>query len=210
MPKQACWGAPQGLHLPHTPLPLFAPGPQRRVTSIFGGDPKPPAGGNPDSNTLISDMTTVICLDDYHSLDREGRKREAVTALDPRAQNFDLMYEQVGPWEWTPLGTGVGVRGRRPGSGGTSAAGWQRGKRGGEEAASKGESGGVPAGAAAAAEAAAGTARQRSAGTAKRRAIPALAAWVRHPASQPLYSLRSLPPRAPLCDPSPLSRRSRP
>jgi uncharacterized protein YdeI (YjbR/CyaY-like superfamily) len=46
----------------------------RRVTGIFGGDPKPPAGGNPDSNTLISDMTTVICLDDYHSLDREGRK----------------------------------------------------------------------------------------------------------------------------------------
>ena len=28
------------------------------------------AGGNPDSNTLISDSTTVICLDDYHSLDR--------------------------------------------------------------------------------------------------------------------------------------------
>ena len=27
-------------------------------------------GGNPDSNTLISDMTTVICLDDYHCLDR--------------------------------------------------------------------------------------------------------------------------------------------
>jgi len=46
----------------------------RRVTGIFGGDPKPPAGGNPDSNTLISEMTTVICLDDYHSLDREGRK----------------------------------------------------------------------------------------------------------------------------------------
>ena len=37
----------------------------RRVTGIFGGDPKPPAGGNPDSNTLISDMTTVrirLCL----------------------------------------------------------------------------------------------------------------------------------------------------
>jgi uridine kinase len=52
-------------------------------------------GGNPDSNTLISDMTTVICLDDYHSLDRGGRKRESVTALDPKAQNFDLMYEQI-------------------------------------------------------------------------------------------------------------------
>ena len=40
-------------------------------------------------------MTTVICLDDYHRLDREGRKREAVTALDEKAQDFDLMYEQV-------------------------------------------------------------------------------------------------------------------
>lgn len=52
-------------------------------------------GGNPDSNTLISDMTTVICLDDYHSLDRQGRKKESVTALDPKAQNFDLMYQQI-------------------------------------------------------------------------------------------------------------------
>lgn len=67
----------------------------RRVTGIFGGDPKPPAGGNPDSNTLISDMTTVICLDDYHCLDRNGRKEAKVTALAPEAQNFDLMYEQV-------------------------------------------------------------------------------------------------------------------
>eukprot|EP00232_Nephroselmis_pyriformis_P025315 CAMPEP_0182860612 /NCGR_PEP_ID=MMETSP0034_2-20130328/5007_1 /TAXON_ID=156128 /ORGANISM="Nephroselmis pyriformis, Strain CCMP717" /LENGTH=398 /DNA_ID=CAMNT_0024992425 /DNA_START=20 /DNA_END=1216 /DNA_ORIENTATION=- len=67
----------------------------RRMTTIFGGSPKPPAGGNPDSNTLISDMTTVICLDDYHSHDRKGRAAEGVTALDPRAQNFDLMYEQV-------------------------------------------------------------------------------------------------------------------
>ncbi|EFN55598.1 phosphoribulokinase precursor, partial [Chlorella variabilis] len=67
----------------------------RRVTGIFGGEPKPPSGGNPDSNTLISDMTTVICLDDYHSLDRNGRKEAGVTALAPESQNFDLMYEQV-------------------------------------------------------------------------------------------------------------------
>lgn len=40
-------------------------------------------------------MTTVICLDDYHSLDRNGRKREGVTALDPKAQDFDMMYEQI-------------------------------------------------------------------------------------------------------------------
>lgn len=68
----------------------------RRVTGIFGGVPKPPSGGNPDSNTLISDMTTVICLDDYHCLDRNGRKEAKVTALAPEAQNFDLMYDQVG------------------------------------------------------------------------------------------------------------------
>ena len=68
----------------------------RRVTGIFGGVPQPPAGGNPDSNTLISEMTTVICLDDYHSLDRNGRKEAKVTALAPESQNFDLMYSQVG------------------------------------------------------------------------------------------------------------------
>eukprot|EP00877_Chromochloris_zofingiensis_P003119 jgi/Chrzof1/12808/Cz07g08080.t1_PRK[v5.2] len=67
----------------------------RRMTSIFGGSPKPPQGGNPDSNTLISDMTTVICLDDYHCLDRKGRAEKGVTALAPEAQNFDLMYQQV-------------------------------------------------------------------------------------------------------------------
>jgi len=66
----------------------------RRITQCFGGDPQPPAGGNPDSNTLLSDLTTVVCLDDYHSLDRTGRQKEGVTALDPKAQNFELMYEQ--------------------------------------------------------------------------------------------------------------------
>ncbi|KAF5477853.1 hypothetical protein F2P56_004466 [Juglans regia] len=67
----------------------------RRLTNVFGGAAEPPKGGNPDSNTLISDTTTVICLDDYHSLDRTGRKEKGVTALDPRANDFDLMYEQV-------------------------------------------------------------------------------------------------------------------
>ncbi|GAV66641.1 PRK domain-containing protein [Cephalotus follicularis] len=67
----------------------------RRLTSVFGGAAEPPKGGNPDSNTLISDTTTVICLDDYHSLDRYGRKEKKVTALDPRANDFDLMFEQV-------------------------------------------------------------------------------------------------------------------
>ncbi|OEL23140.1 Phosphoribulokinase, chloroplastic [Dichanthelium oligosanthes] len=67
----------------------------RRLTSVLGGGAEPPRGGNPDSNTLVGDAATVICLDDYHSLDRAGRKARGVTALDPRANDFDLMYEQV-------------------------------------------------------------------------------------------------------------------
>lgn len=41
------------------------------------------------------DFITVICLDDYHSLDRKQRKEAGVTALNPQANNFDLMYEQI-------------------------------------------------------------------------------------------------------------------
>ena len=50
----------------------------RRLTDLFG-----------------EDLITVICLDDYHSLDRKQRKETGITALDPRANNFDLMYEQI-------------------------------------------------------------------------------------------------------------------
>ncbi len=50
----------------------------RRLTDLFG-----------------KEFMTVICLDDYHSLDRKGRKAAGVTALNPKANNFDLMYEQV-------------------------------------------------------------------------------------------------------------------
>lgn len=50
----------------------------RRLSDIFGAE-----------------MLTVICLDDYHSLDRKGRKAAGVTALNPKANNFDLMAEQV-------------------------------------------------------------------------------------------------------------------
>jgi len=67
----------------------------RRMTNLFGGSAKPPPGGNPDSNTLSSDTTTVLCLDDYHCHDREGRKVAKVTALDPKAQDFELMYSQT-------------------------------------------------------------------------------------------------------------------
>jgi len=67
----------------------------RRMTNLFGGTSAPPPGGNPDSNSLISDTTTVLCLDDYHCHDREGRKKAKVTALALTAQNFDLMYTQT-------------------------------------------------------------------------------------------------------------------
>ncbi len=50
----------------------------RRLTDLFG-----------------EEFMTVICLDDYHSLDRKGRKKAGVTALNPKANNFDLMYEQI-------------------------------------------------------------------------------------------------------------------
>ena len=72
----------------------------RRLTSIFGGETVGPLGGGFDNggwetNTLVSDLTTVICLDDYHLNDRNGRKESGLTALDTRENNFDLMYEQV-------------------------------------------------------------------------------------------------------------------
>ncbi|NJR57908.1 MAG: phosphoribulokinase [Cyanobacteria bacterium CRU_2_1] len=41
------------------------------------------------------ELMTVICLDDYHSLDRKQRKQVGVTALNPQANNFDLMAEQI-------------------------------------------------------------------------------------------------------------------
>jgi phosphoribulokinase len=50
----------------------------RRLTDLFG-----------------EEFMTVICLDDYHSLDRKQRKEAGVTALNPQANNFDLMYEQI-------------------------------------------------------------------------------------------------------------------
>ncbi|MBD2744757.1 phosphoribulokinase [Coleofasciculus sp. FACHB-1120] len=50
----------------------------RRLTDLFG-----------------EDFVTVICLDDYHSLDRKQRKETGITALNPKANNFDLMSEQI-------------------------------------------------------------------------------------------------------------------
>jgi len=73
----------------------------RRVTSTFGGDQCGPLGGGFgteggwETNTLVSDMATVICLDDYHLNDREGRKVSGLTALNTAEQKFDLMFEHV-------------------------------------------------------------------------------------------------------------------
>merc|ERR1712100_444672 len=72
----------------------------RRLTGIFGGTNVGPLGGGFDNggwetNTLVSEDVTVICLDDYHLNDREGRKVTQRTALDAAENNFDLMYEQL-------------------------------------------------------------------------------------------------------------------
>jgi len=72
----------------------------RRLTNVFGGEGVGPLGGGFDNggwetNTLVSDQTTVICLDDYHLNDRGGRKVSKRTALHTAEQKFDLMYEHL-------------------------------------------------------------------------------------------------------------------
>lgn len=42
-----------------------------------------------------AERMTTICLDDYHALDREQRKLVGLTALDPRANNFAAMEEDL-------------------------------------------------------------------------------------------------------------------
>jgi phosphoribulokinase len=42
-----------------------------------------------------ADQITSVCLDDYHSLDRRERTLIGVTALDPRANNFAAMENQL-------------------------------------------------------------------------------------------------------------------
>jgi phosphoribulokinase len=72
----------------------------RRLTKIFGGEKVGPIGGGFgnggwETNTLVSDLTTVICLDDYHLNDHSGRKVTGLTALNPLENSFALMFEQV-------------------------------------------------------------------------------------------------------------------
>merc|ERR1719201_2936950 len=71
----------------------------RRLTSIFGGECKLLDIGR-ETNTLVSDTTTVICLDDYHKWDREGRKSNpewpnGITALHADCQDWDKMASDV-------------------------------------------------------------------------------------------------------------------
>merc|ERR1719382_623351 len=80
----------------------------RRMTGIFGGECKLLDIGR-ETNTLVSDMTTVICLDDYHKWDRTGRKSnpewpDGITALHKDCQKWDKMAEDV-----TNLKKGVAV-----------------------------------------------------------------------------------------------------
>jgi len=46
-------------------------------------------------HTAIGDMMTVVCLDDYHTNDRGGRKATGLTALDARENDFALMGAQI-------------------------------------------------------------------------------------------------------------------
>merc|ERR1740127_371495 len=71
----------------------------RRLTSIFGGESKLLDIGR-ETNTLVSDTTTVICLDDYHKWDRTGRKSnpewpDGITALHEACQDWDKMAADV-------------------------------------------------------------------------------------------------------------------
>ncbi|CAJ1340066.1 unnamed protein product [Effrenium voratum] len=60
----------------------------RRILGALGTEVQP-------GHTAIGDMMTVICLDDYHTNDRAGRKATGLTALDARENDFDLMGVQI-------------------------------------------------------------------------------------------------------------------
>lgn len=42
-----------------------------------------------------SDLVSTITLDDYHRLDREGRRREGLTALNPKANRIDQLEQDL-------------------------------------------------------------------------------------------------------------------
>jgi phosphoribulokinase len=70
---------------------------QRPIFVAVGGD----SGSGKSTLTagfyriFPNDQITSVCLDDYHALDRRERKLIGVTALDPRANNFALMENQL-------------------------------------------------------------------------------------------------------------------
>jgi len=60
----------------------------RRILGALGTEIAP-------GHTAVGDMMTVICLDDYHTNDRAGRKATGLTALDARENDFALMGAQI-------------------------------------------------------------------------------------------------------------------
>jgi phosphoribulokinase len=70
---------------------------QRPIFVAIGGD----SGSGKSTLTagfyriFPRDQITSVCLDDYHGLDRRERNLIGITALDPRANNFALMENQL-------------------------------------------------------------------------------------------------------------------
>merc|ERR1712232_547108 len=60
----------------------------RRILGALGTDVTP-------GHTAVGDMMTVVCLDDYHTNDRAGRKATGLTALDAKENDFALMGTQI-------------------------------------------------------------------------------------------------------------------
>merc|ERR550514_72858 len=60
----------------------------RRILGALGTEVSP-------GHTAVGDMMTVVCLDDYHTNDRAGRKATGLTALDAAENDFALMGAQI-------------------------------------------------------------------------------------------------------------------
>merc|ERR1719440_2534811 len=60
----------------------------RRILGALGTEVSP-------GHTAVGDMMTVVCLDDYHTNDRAGRKATGFTALDAKENDFALMGAQI-------------------------------------------------------------------------------------------------------------------
>jgi phosphoribulokinase len=60
----------------------------RRILGALGTEVVP-------GHTAVGDMMTVVCLDDYHTNDRAGRKATGYTALDAKENDFALMGTQI-------------------------------------------------------------------------------------------------------------------